>query len=156
MKHNFQLSDFPNSYFEIETSIWTGKSKLFMNNTELKKSTEKGKPFLIPRPNGSLALAFAKQTYPDLVPTLEIDGKINHIVEKLKWHEYMIGGLPIILIFLGGAIGGLIGVIASLTNFIIFRQGGNPMLKYSKVIGITGVSYLAYLLLVTLFTILIN
>ncbi len=156
MKHNFNLSDFPNSNFEIKTSIWTGKSKLFMNNAEIKKSTEKGKPFQIPRADGSIALAFAKQTYPDLVPTLEIDGKINHIVEKLKWYEYLIGGLPIILIFLGGAIGGLIGVVASLTNFNIFRQEGNPMLKYSKVIGITSASYMVYLLIVTLFSLVRN
>ncbi|MGV8946461.1 MAG: hypothetical protein ACOH1N_08535 [Lutibacter sp.] len=156
MKHNFQLSDFPNSNFEIETSIWTGKSKLFMNNSEVKKSTEKGKPFLIPRADGSLALAFAKQSYPDLVPTLEIDGKINLIVEKLKWYEYIVGGLPIILIFAGGLIGGIIGVIASLTNFNIFRQEGNPILKYTKVIGVTGVSYLVYLLIVTIFTFLIK
>jgi hypothetical protein len=156
MKYNFQLSDFPNSNFEIETSIWTGKSKLFMNNSEIKKSTEKGKPFIIPRADGSLALAFPKQTYPDLIPTLEINGKINHIVEKLKWFEYFVGGLPIILIFVGGAIGGLIGVIASLTNFNVFRQEGNPIVKYMKVIGITGASYLVYLLVVTLFTLLIK
>jgi len=156
MKHNFQLSDFPNSNFEIETSIWTGKSKLFMNNSEVKKSTEKGRPFLIPRVDGSLAVAFAKKSYPDLVPTLEIDGKINRIVEKLKWYEYIVGGLPIILIFAGGLIGGIIGAIASLTNFNIFRQEGNPMLKYAKVIGITGVSYLVYLIIVTLMTLLIK
>lgn len=29
MKYNFQLPDFPNDSFELETSAWTGKPRLF-------------------------------------------------------------------------------------------------------------------------------
>lgn len=156
MKYNFKLPDFPNSDFEIETSIWTGKSKLSMDNLQLEQSKEKGNPFLIPSTNGEFVKAFPKQSLPDFVPTLEINGIKNQIVEKLKWVQYAIGGLPILLLFIGGAIGGVIGALGAMTNFNIFRQEGSEMSKYLKVIGIVIVSYILYSLIATFFLKLIG
>ena len=92
MKYKFQLSDFPNSSFEIETSIWTGKSKLFKDNVQVEQSKEKGKPFIIPNGTEEPIKAFPKPSLPDVVPTLEINGIKNQIVPKLKWFQYVLGG----------------------------------------------------------------
>lgn len=151
MKYNFQLLDFPNSNFEIETSIWTGKSKLQMDNIQEEQSKEKGKPFLIPLAIGDFVKAFPKTSFPDLVPKLEINGIENQIVEKLKWFQYLIGGLPILLLFLGGALGGGIGALGAIINFNIFRKDGTEFSKYTKIIGIVFGSYILYFLIVTLF-----
>lgn len=156
MKYNFRLPDFPNSNFEMETSIWTGKSALFMDNLRVEQSNEKGKPFLIPTDNGGFVKAFPHQSLPDFVPTLEINGIKNHVAEKLKWFQYAIGGLPILLLFFGGAIGGGIGAVATSINFNIFRQDGTEISKYAKVIGVILVSYIFYFLLATIFLQIIN
>lgn len=156
MKYNFNLPDFPNSNFKIETSIWTGKSKLVMNNLQVEQSKEKGKPFLIPTDNGEFVKAFQKQSLPDFVPTLEINGIKNQIVEKLKWFQYAIGGIPILLLFVGGAIGGAIGALAVMTNFNIFRQDGTEISKYAKVLGVVVGSYILYFLFATIVMKIIN
>lgn len=111
MNYKFQLQGFPASNFEMETSLWTGNSKLLMDKTPIDQSKEKGKPFLIPSPDGSITKAFPKQSLPEFVPILEIDGVKNQIVEPLKWYQTFIGGLPVTLLFIGGAVGGVIGVV---------------------------------------------
>ncbi|MFA9189010.1 hypothetical protein AAGV33_11735 [Flavobacterium sp. FBOR7N2.3] len=156
MKHKFQLLDFPNSNFEIETSIWTGKSKLLKDNVQVEQSKEKGRPFLIPNGTSDLIKAFPKQSFPDFIPTLEINGVKNQIVEKLKWFQYVLGGLPIILLFAGGAIGGAIGVVGAITNFNIFREEGSEASKYLKVTGVVLATFTLYFVIVTFFSILIK
>ncbi|WP_445735078.1 hypothetical protein [Mariniflexile sp.] len=156
MKHTFQLQDFPNSNFEIETSILTGKSKLLKDNVQVEQSKEKGKPFLIPNETGELIKAFPKQSFPDTVPTLEINGVKNHIVLKLKWFQYVLGGLPILLLFIGGAIGGAIGALGSVANFNIFRQEGSEPLKYLKVAGVILATYTLYFVLATIISTLVK
>ena len=134
----------------------TGKSKLFMDGTEINQSKEKGKPFLIPTTTNEFLKAFPKQSFPDYVPTLEINGVKNQVAEKLKWFEYLIGGLPILLLFLGGAIGGAIGVAGAIINFNIFRQEGTSTSKYLKVIGIVIGCFILYLLIAGLLYKLVN
>ncbi|WP_080057586.1 hypothetical protein [Spirosoma aerolatum] len=146
MKHVFHLPQFPNSTFEIETSIWTGKSKLIMDNEILEKIDEKGKPFLIPTHDAGFVKAFPKSSFPDAISVLEINGENIQILERLEWYQYVIGGLPILLLFVGGAIGGGIGAVGAVTNFSIFRQEGSDISKYLKVIGVIVGSYLLYLL----------
>jgi len=150
MKHNFQLPDFPNSHFAIETSIWNGRAKLFMNDSPVEQSNEIGKPFLIPTTEGGFIKAFARQSITGFfVPALEINGKQNHIVEKLKWFQYAIGGLPLLLLFGGGAVGGAIGAIGSVTIFSIFIKEGAQIPKYLKAIGVVATSFILYFLFVT-------
>ncbi|CAH8292722.1 hypothetical protein EV196_10374 [Mariniflexile fucanivorans] len=156
MKYSFKLADFPDSNFEIEISNWTGKSKLLMDNLQIEQSKEKGKPYLIPSTNGECIKAFPKQSFPDLIPALEINGIKNQIVEKLIWFQYVLGGLPILLLFVGGAIGGAIGVLGAMLNFNIFRQEGTEISKYIKVIGVVAGSYILYTILTIFLLKLIN
>lgn len=150
MKHQFKLHDFPESTFEMETSIWTGKMTLIKDNVIVEQSKEKGKPFLIKNSSGEITKAFPKPTYPDFIPSLEINGTKHIIAKKLKWYQYVIGGLPLILIFIGGAIGGGIGGVASLYNFTVFREESTETIKYLKVIGVTILAIITYLALTML------
>ncbi len=83
---------------------------------------------------------------------MEINGIKNQIVEKLKWFQYAIGGIPILLLFVGGAI----GVLAAMTNFNIFRQDGTEISKYAKVLGVVVGSYILYFLFATIVMKIIN
>lgn len=156
MKHTFKLPDFPNATFEMESSPWTGKSSLLMNSKPIEQLKEKGKPFLIPLTDGGHVKAYPKPTLPDFVPSLVINGVKNDIVEKLKWYQYAIGGLPILLIFMGGILGGAIGALAAITNFGILRQEGNDMVKYGKVIAISVAAYFVFAYASSMFLQMIN
>lgn len=156
MKHTFTLANFPGSNFEIETSIWTGKSKLTKDNVSIEQSNESGKPFLIPDRTGNIVKAFPKKSLPDFGPSLEINGVKNHIFKKLEWYQYTLGALPILMLFFGGAIGGGIGGVATMINFNIFREEGSEPLKYLKVVGVIIAAFLLYLGLSVGLLLLIN
>ena len=134
------LYGYPNDTFEIEHSAMTGKVKITKNGVELKQSTEKGKPFLLIQENGVVEHLYVKGSFPDFAPFLELNGEKIEIVEKLKWYQYAIGGLPMLLIFVGGLIGGGIGGGLSAYNFSVFR-GDNTE------IGITILGFVVYLVL---------
>lgn len=156
MIYRFTMVDFPGSEFELETSIWSSKITLRKDDIEIEQSREKGKPFIIPRENQDIVKAFPKTTYPELIPAFEINGTKYEILEKLEWYKYLIGGLPLILIFIGGGVGGAIGALGALLNFNIFRQDGVEINKYLKVIGISLASVFLYIVLVSLISDLIN
>ncbi|MFQ5846202.1 MAG: hypothetical protein ACE5IQ_00855 [Candidatus Methylomirabilales bacterium] len=71
-----------------------------------------------------------KGNFLDPVPGLEIDGEELRLARPLTWYEYVWMGVPIILVFAGGALGGLIGVSATYSSARIFRSERTPLSKY--------------------------
>ena len=149
MIYKFLLPDFPNAEFGLETSIWSGKSKLYMDDKPLEQLKEKGTPFLIPTADGGVVKAYTRPALPDIIPVLEIDGVKYRIVEKLQWYQYALGALPILLVIVGGAIGGVFGAVGVVTNYNIFRGEGSETSKYLKVIGIVVAMYALYFVIAT-------
>lgn len=159
MKNNFEftLVDFPNDNFEFENNIFSGKATLKQNGVLVEQSTEKGKPFLIKRVNGEIVKAFPKANIPDISSrALDINDKKYPMAKKLKWYEYVIGALPLLLLFGGGALGGLFGGGATVMNYSIFRTNTSTANKYVKVLGINFLSILFYIILSGLFYSLFN
>jgi len=156
MRQEFTLPQFPSSTFEIETSIWTGKSKLWKDGELFERSSDLGKPFLIFSESGELYKIYPKPSFPDLIPSLEINGIKYTIVEKLPWHQYALALLPMILIFIGGGLGGAIGAVSSIYNLQVFRKEDSDIIKYLKVIAVSILAYIAYLVAAYLFFTLIN
>lgn len=148
MKYEFQLPEFPGSIFEIESSPWTGKTTLLKDNVVVEQiKDKKGKAFLIPTNNGDFVKAFPRLSFPEFAPALEINGTKIEIVKKLKWYQYALAGLPLLLVFQGGAIGAAIGFVAAHTSFKIFRGEGRNVFKYLKVVGIVTITFIIYLLI---------
>jgi hypothetical protein len=136
MKYRFALSDFPESSFEMEHSIWSGKTKLYRNGEAVEQLAGKVKPFIIKTSNEEYVFAYPKLDF-DLMPMLEINGVTQRVVPKLLWYEYVVGGLPFLLIFAGGFIGGALGAAAAIINYGFFRGENQKAIKYIKVIGVT-------------------
>ena len=117
-----------------------------MDEQPLDRSSEKGKPFLIPAETGEPVKAYYSQPLPDFAPTLEINGSKMVLGEQLAWYDFLLGAIPVLLLFVGVAIGGGVGAGAMLLNFNILRQHGSRLLKYLKVLGVIAISGLLYLL----------
>jgi len=150
MNYNFTLPDFEGAEFEMEISIWTGGVKLSKDGMPLEQSSEDGKPFLIPDGRGNIIKAYPKRSFPNSVPSLEINGVKSQIAPSLKVHEYIIGGLPLLLVFAGGLLGGIIGAVGVITNYNILREEDTILSKYIKVFSITFGCYLGYFLVALL------
>jgi hypothetical protein len=66
-----------------------------------------------------------------------------------SWHEYAWIGIPVLLVFVGGALGGGLGVAAAYSNSRIFRSDRGTGTKY-LLTGLTTVAALvAFLVLAT-------
>ena len=70
----------------------------------------------------------------DAVPAVFFNGNEIELVNKLTWYEYVLIIIPIILVFIGGIIGALIGGAAAYTNSILFRKINNKPLRYSSAV----------------------
>ncbi|TDX10712.1 hypothetical protein [Flavobacterium sp. S87F.05.LMB.W.Kidney.N] len=159
MKNNFEftLTDFPNDKFEYENNIFSGKATLKQNGALVEQSKEKGKPFLIKRANDEIVKAFPKANIPDIsAQCLNINGQKYRMAAKLKWYEYIIGGLPILVVLSGGAIGGFIGGVATVMNYTFFRSDDTAVKKYLKVFGVNILCLIAFVFMAGLFYKIIN
>jgi len=144
LKYKFTIDSYPDSKFELESSVLTGRSYLYMDGKLLKQSTEKGLPFLIPTKTGIIK-GFPKSTFPDFAPTIVIDGQKHQIAQKLEWYQFALGALPVLLVFLGGAVGGALGIAATIFNFQAFRSENSMSTKYARVIVTNIAAYVIFL-----------
>jgi hypothetical protein len=66
----------------------------------------------------------------DPIPKVEIEGRTLVLARPLAWYEYAWMGLPIVLVFAGGALGVLFGLSAVYTSARVFRGDGSATAKY--------------------------
>lgn len=71
------------------------------------------------------------------VPQVEIEGKIIELVKPLTWQQWLFAGSPIVILFLGGAIGVGIAMVGTYLNVRIFRSELSDVLKYVLSIVVT-------------------
>ncbi len=134
--------EFPISYPGFEGQNLTVKpagflgARLLQNGSPLKRQ----KGFYFVKNNAGIQVRIKlKSNFPDPIPKVIIDKDLIQLAAPLKWYEYLWMGLPILLIFLGGAVGGGIGGYATYTNGKIFRTQRSVWAKY----GLTGLISIA-------------
>ncbi len=123
-------------------SFWSGP-KIFENATPLKR--QKGK-YLIRDNSGKEAVVKLKYNLIDSIPRLVVDGETIDLVPPLKWYEMAWIGLPVLLIFAGGAIGAVFGFLATSCSGKIFRSNNNVFAKYLLTGLLSAAAVFAYVL----------
>ena len=83
----------------------------------------------------------------DMGSALTIKDKTIHLREPLKWYEYLFAGWPILMMFIGGAIGGGLGAAAASINIKIFRSRINIFLKYLLTFSISIIAFIIWTIL---------
>ena len=106
--------------------------KILLNGVAVTRS--KGR-YPVMSDSGAEVLVKMKYNLVDPIPTLMIDDQPVKLAEPLQWYEYGWGGLPLLLMFIGGALGGLVGGYATVANGRIFRSDRSTAAKY----GLSGV-----------------
>jgi hypothetical protein len=101
--------------------------------------------------SGSEVLVKIKYNLVDPIPNLSIDDQPVKLAEPLRWYEYGWSGLPILLMFVGGALGGLVGGYATVLNGRIFRSDRSLPAKYGLAGAITVSGALIFFVLAVAF-----
>ena len=78
----------------------------------------------------------------DPIPVVILRGKPVRLVPALAWHEYAWIGIPLLLLFVGGALGGAVGGFATYTNSHILRSDRSLASRYALT-GLVTISSLA-------------
>lgn len=124
--------DLDDNILILRLSFW-GSSKLYLNNNPVAKkkgiyslSERLDKPFIIT----------LKNNFFDPIPKVIVNRQTMHLEKPLKWYQYIWMGLPILLIFQGGALGGFLGAVAFRTNGSIFRSDRSTLEKYLFAMGL--------------------
>jgi hypothetical protein len=154
MSYKVHMEGFEGQDIEVKTSFWSGP-KLLVNGQPAPKGSKRSE--MLQSNDGKQVVARWKPQFMGLdVPQLVVDDKVMNLVEPLKWYEWVWGGLPLALVFVGGALGAVAGIVGVSINAKVFRKEMNSVLKYvvSSVVSILAV--IAYFIAATLFTILIR
>jgi len=80
----------------------------------------------------------------DPVPDVEIDGHRITLVPPLRWWQWLLCSLPLILVFAGGAAGALIGAVATYVNVATLRSGMSAPQRYLGVLITSLVAILVF------------
>ena len=101
--------------------------------------------YLLRRPDGTSAIAKLKAAnFLDPLPKVMVDGVMYQAAAALKWYQYVWIALPLFLVFIGGAIGGGLGGLATALNGRVFRTGSSTMVRYLLSSLITEVVVVGY------------
>ncbi|KAA3645364.1 MAG: hypothetical protein DWQ07_12920 [Chloroflexi bacterium] len=148
MDYPILVDGFENQDIRYIPTGWFSTARLLVNG-EPPVATENGLRWVLTRDDGETVLAhFHSKSIFSNLQTLEVDGKGYRPegLESIKWYQYLWCSFPIVLIFVGGAIGGLIGAIAMFLNIQIFyRDGIQPAIKYVLTLGISIATIVLYI-----------
>jgi hypothetical protein len=132
MKYTYFLED--GRKIEYDESFWLGKKNISVDGTTLEKPSKK--TFLLDEKEYKVKGNFLTGV------KLEGENEIT-VVPALKTWEYILALLPFILVFIGGALGGLIGAVAAIILAGFMRKSQNAIIK---VLASLGISVLAFLI----------
>jgi len=155
MGYKVNAEGFEGQDIEIVVSFWTG-TKLLVNGEKAGKGLKRGQ-LLLKRNDGKEVIAMLKQKMLGLdVPQIEIDGKIIDLSKPLTWQQWLFAGSPVVVLFLGGALGAAIAIVGIYLNVKIFRSELSDVLKYILSIVVTASLIVGYLIFSVILVILLN
>ena len=137
----------------VETAGFFRGPRLLVNGTPAEK--HKGR-YSMPSDSGVTTPIELKYNFLDPIPKIKIGDELLELARSLTWYEYLWIGIPIVLVFTGGAIGGFVGALAAYTSARVFRSDRSTPMKYGLTALISVSAVIAFLVLAVLFQMLIG
>ena len=129
MRYPVRLEGFEGQTLEIQPGGLFSGPKVFVNHQQAPKG--KGREVILRRNDGTSVEARLKPSVFGLdVPQLVVEGKTIRVIDPLKWYVWVWIALPILLVFVGGALGGIVGALGLTTNAKIVRSKMTGLAKF--------------------------
>ncbi|MDO9086225.1 MAG: hypothetical protein Q7U53_08465 [Anaerolineaceae bacterium] len=148
-----RLSGFGKQKIELEVTGLLGKTKIIVDDLPAERGNKKDE-YILYRPDGSQASVFLQGMFFDIIPKLIINGETFEILPPLKWHQYVFAGLGLFLIFYGGGVGGILGMISFIINIRLLRSFLSSGLRNLLILFVNVFAFFIFNLLVKYFPII--
>jgi hypothetical protein len=119
---------FKSKHLSVEQASFFSGPKLLLDGVVVKK--EKGGYPVVSDP-GQQVMIQMRYNFLDPIPTIKIGDAAIELAKPLRWFEYAWIGLPMLLVFAGGALGGFVGGGSTVVNGRIFRSKRSTVAKYA-------------------------
>jgi len=146
-KYSFDLPEYQNIHVDLELSFWTNKPTVCVDGRLIPPMPKDPRAFMLPLPDRTEIKMEIKGFTFDFQPRVTIGGKFISVARKLRWYETLLASLPVILVFNGGALGGLCAFIGVTSNFKTLRGESDKFLRLFLVLLITVGSFLGYMMI---------
>jgi Zn-dependent protease len=137
MRIPIQHAAFKSKRLSVETASFLAGPKLQLNGVVLKR---KGGRYVVASDSGQELTIKVVYNFLDPIPKIGIGEEMIELAKPLQWYEYAWIGVPMLLVFVGGALGGFVGAGSTVVNGRIFRSDRGAVSKYAlaAVTSITG------------------
>jgi hypothetical protein len=115
-------------HLSVEQASFFSGPKLLLDGVVVKKP--KGL-YPVLSDSGQTVLIQMRYNLLDPIPTIKIGDAAIELAKPLRWFEYAWIGLPMLLVFAGGALGGFVGGGSTVVNGRIFRSERSTVAKYA-------------------------
>jgi len=132
----------------LSRSVVTGDSRLTIEGNDVPRAATPDRPFLVPLHDGKSAIVTVKARGYDYMPQVFVDGTEIRIGRPLALWEYVLAGLPILLLFVGGFIGVIVGFGAMALNQWLLRSLPSRAYGVGAALAVLVLSYIVVQLLV--------
>jgi hypothetical protein len=130
MRYPVRLEGFEGQTIEIQPGGLFSGPKVLVNRQPAPKGNRR-LDVILRRSDGTNVVATLKHRAFGLdVPQLVVDGKTIEVARPLKWYAWVWSALPLLLVFAGGALGGVAGFFGLTINAKIFHSQMNGLVKF--------------------------
>lgn len=150
MRYQVNLGGLAGRKVEVETRAVFGGARVLVDGQPAPKGPRRAQ-FLVRGTDGRDSVLELKTSVLDPVPQVLWAGQTIKLEEALKWYQWLWSGVPLLLVFLGGAIGGLVGAVAVTLNVRILRSDMSGILRYTATAFVSVAAYGMYLAIASTF-----
>jgi len=131
MQYSLTVDGFEGRQLVLETAGLVRAARLLQDGEPAPRGAKRGM-IVLRRNDGRVVEARFKQRALgfDPIPGVEIDGTV-FAPAPLRWFQWLWLSLPLLLIFAGGAIGGLLGILAVRLSARVFRSSRSGRTRYA-------------------------
>ena len=124
---------------QVTTATLLKPPQVLIDDFPAPEGSKKGE-FLIYRPDGTTATLLLTGHPLDIVPQVRVNGRRLELTEPLEWHEWLLIGLPLVLLFLG-VVGGVLGGIAAVVNVYLVRSSQPAVVRSLSALGMAFLAF---------------
>jgi Zn-dependent protease len=128
MRIQIKHPGFKTQHLSVETASFLAGPKLLLDGVVVKR---KGRSYQVASDRGQEVAVKVIYNFLDPIPKLKIDDEMIELAKPLQWYEYVWIGIPMLLVFAGGALGGFVGAGSTVVNGRIFRSDRGAVSKYA-------------------------